>query len=183
MRLYHSLHNKCPCIYCSLCTTVGGGALSDDQLINGPPENSIFSMASRSTLCFTLHPLNLLSFPFGFLSAHQLLLGVLLFLSETSLVFFFIQFSPAILILAEPSVMRQRRPTPPITVPRGSAHPTPPTLRPALTKHRPQNHKFTICQGRACFFFFCLFPFFSLKGCLPSQLLSNMLSEVAALKR
>lgn len=38
-------------------------------------------------------------------------------------------------------------------------------------------------KGELVFFFFCLFPFFSLKGCLPSQLLSNMLSEVAALKR
>lgn len=54
------------------------------------------------------------------------------------------------------SAMRQCRPTPPIIVPRGCAYPTPPTWHPAVTKHHPQNHIFTICQGREGVFFFSL---------------------------
>lgn len=65
-------------------------------------------------------------------------------------------FSLAILVHAEHSAMRQCRPTPPIIVPRGCAHPTPPTWHPAVTKHHPQNHIFTICQGREVVFFFSL---------------------------
>lgn len=71
-------------------------------------------------------------------------------------------FSPAILVHAEHSAMRQCRPTPPIIVPRGSAHPTPPTWHPAVTKHHPQNHIFTICQGREVVLFFFSLSFLSL---------------------
>lgn len=38
------------------------------------------------------------------------------------------------------------------TVPGGSAHPTPPTTDQIVTKHRPQNHIFTVCQSREFFF-------------------------------
>lgn len=37
------------------------------------------------------------------------------------------------------------------TVPAGSAHPTPPTTDQIVTKHRPQNHIFAVCQGREFF--------------------------------
>lgn len=60
---------------------------------------------------------------------------------------------PSILTHTEHSVMCRCRPTPPVTVPRGSVRPAPPTVRPAVTKHHPQNHLFTICQEIELVFF------------------------------
>lgn len=93
-------------------------------------------------------------------------------------------FSPAILVHAEHSAMRQCRPTPPIIVPRGSAHPTPPTWTQQWQSTILKTTYLQYAKGERFFFFsLSLFPFPSLKGCLRCQLLSNMLSELAVWKR
>lgn len=128
----------------------GGVALRDSFLINlwTTWKQHIFRCFPLNPLIFSSVAFHLLTHFFPFVFPLSSFFSI--FPSFRS----FSPFRPAILILAEPSVMRQYGPTPPITVPRGSARPTPPTLCPALTKHYPQNHKFTICQGRELVFLF-----------------------------